>query len=172
MSITPIVPPQNATELVAADISPYICDSFQFSKICVCFAVDQPGFMQIDDPLDAIAVHAFNGTWGVWAVGLFAAKNLVNTSYGYNPYTQGDRAYGCFLGGDGRLLAAQLVYSIWLGGEGASFLDCMCNNSTSVVHWLHYYSGKATPQRIVYLLSVWSRICRHNSLGVAQLVLV
>ena len=74
--------------------------------------------LQIDDPLDAIAVHAFNGTWGVWAVGLFAGKNLVNTSYGFNPYTNGDRAYGCFMGGDGRLLAAQIVYSIWLGSEG------------------------------------------------------
>jgi len=73
--------------------------------------------LQIDDPLDAIAVHAFNGQWGVWAVGLFGAKNLINTSYGYNPYTTGDRHYGCFMGGGGNLLAAQVVYSIWLGGE-------------------------------------------------------
>lgn len=72
-------------------------------------------FIKIDDPLDAIAVHAFNGTWGVLAVGLFAAKNLVDTSYGYNPYTGASREYGCFLGGSGRLLAAQVVYSIWLG---------------------------------------------------------
>lgn len=71
--------------------------------------------IRIDDPLDAIAVHAFNGTWGVWAVGLFGAKNLINTSYGYNPYTTGDRHYGCFMGGGGNLLAAQIVYSIWLG---------------------------------------------------------
>ncbi|DBA72984.1 TPA: hypothetical protein ACH3X2_009929 [Trebouxia sp. C0005] len=71
--------------------------------------------IRIDDPLDAIAVHAFNGTWGVWAVGLFGAKNLINTSYGYNPYTEGDRHYGCFMGGGGHLLAAQVVYSIWLG---------------------------------------------------------
>lgn len=61
-------------------------------------------------------MHAFNGTWGVWAVGFFAAKNQVLTSYGSNPYTGGDREYGCFLGGSGRLLAAQIVYSIWLGG--------------------------------------------------------
>ena len=75
--------------------------------------------LQIDDPLDAIAVHAFNGTWGVWAVGFFAAKNQVMTSYGANPYTTDPNAvreYGCFLGGSGRLLAAQIVYSIWLGG--------------------------------------------------------
>ncbi len=73
--------------------------------------------LQIDDPLDAIAVHAFNGTWGVWAVGLFGAKNLINTSYGSNPYTMGSRHYGCFMGGGGNLLAAQIVYSIWLGGK-------------------------------------------------------
>lgn len=86
--------------------------------------------LQIDDPLDAIAVHAFNGTWGVLAVGLFAAKNLVNTSYGFHPYKLDasgastiSRHYGCFLGGDGRLLAAQIVYSIWLGG-GRSVLTC------------------------------------------------
>lgn len=80
--------------------------------------------MQVDDPLDAIAVHAFNGTWGVIAVGFFAADNLIRQSYGYHPYKTNEltgesdvpRHYGCFMGGDGRLLAAQLVYSIWLGG--------------------------------------------------------
>ena len=82
-----------------------------------------PVHLQIDDPLDAIAVHAFNGTWGVWAVGLFAGKNLVNTSYGFHPYKTDasgastiSRNYGCFMGGNGSLLAAQIVYSIWLGG--------------------------------------------------------
>lgn len=50
--------------------------------------------MQVDDPLDAIAVHAFSGTWGVWAVWFFGAKNLINTSYGYNPYTNGSCNYG------------------------------------------------------------------------------
>ena len=79
--------------------------------------------LQVDDPLDAIAVHAFNGTWGVIAVGFFAADNLVRQSYGYHPYKTSltgesdvPRHYGCFMGGDGRLLAAQIVYSIWLGG--------------------------------------------------------
>lgn len=89
-------------------------------KACAC--------LQIDDPLDAVAVHAFNGTWGVWAVGLFAAKNQVLTSYGSNPYTSGDREYGCFLGGSGRLLAAQVVYSIWLGGMPCLPLLNSCMN--------------------------------------------
>ena len=44
---------------------------------------------QLDDPLDAIAVHAWNGTWGVIAVGLFANKNLVFNAYGPNPRASG-----------------------------------------------------------------------------------
>jgi ammonia channel protein AmtB len=36
-----------------------------------------PWLLQLDDPLDAIAVHAWNGTWGVIAVGLFAGEKLV-----------------------------------------------------------------------------------------------
>lgn len=85
--------------------------------------------LQVDDPLDAIAVHAFNGTWGVIAVGLFAADNLVRQSYGFHPYlTDGagestiPRNYGCFMGGNGRLLAAQIVYAIWLGGVPSTTL--------------------------------------------------
>ena len=89
-------------------------------------------FLQVDDPLDAIAVHAFNGTWGVIAVGLFAADNLIRQSYGYHPYKTNEvtgesdvpRHYGCFMGGDGRLLAAQIVYSIWLGGVQPTAFLC------------------------------------------------
>ncbi|KAK9809026.1 hypothetical protein WJX72_008127 [[Myrmecia] bisecta] len=77
---------------------------------------------KIDDPLDAIAVHAANGLWGVWAVGFFAGKPLVYNAYGPNPYVSDPtnpryfREYGCFLGGSGRLLAAQIVYSLWIIG--------------------------------------------------------
>lgn len=102
--------------------------------------------MQIDDPLDAIAVHAFNGTWGVWAVGLFAGETLITQSYGFNPYLTSasgasdvPRNYGCFMGGNGRLLAAQIVYSIWLGGRPQDclllgFESCTCCDSGD---WLH-----------------------------------
>ena len=69
----------------------------------------------------------------MWAVGLFAGQNLVNTSYGFHPYKLDasgastiSRHYGCFLGGDGRLLAAQIVYSIWLGGEHPDFTVTTC----------------------------------------------
>lgn len=73
--------------------------------------------MQLDDPLDAIAVHAWNGTWGVIAVGFFAGQGLITASYGPDPYTGLERQYGCFLGGNGRLLGAQIIYALWLGGK-------------------------------------------------------
>lgn len=73
--------------------------------------------LQLDDPLDAIAVHAWNGTWGVVAVGFFASQGLIDQSYGPDPYTGELREYGCFLGGNGRLLGAQLIYALWLGGK-------------------------------------------------------
>ena len=101
--------------------------------------------LQVDDPLDAIAVHAFNGTWGVIAVGFFAADNLIRQSYGYHPYKTNavtgesdvPRHYGCFMGGDGRLLAAQIVYSIWLGGVLSTVLRLACRVATTCLSgWL------------------------------------
>jgi Amt family ammonium transporter len=77
--------------------------------------------LRLDDPLDAIAVHAWNGTWGVIAVGFFAGKGLIAASYGTNPYSPDAnnpefRQWGCFLGGDGSLLGAQVIYALWLAG--------------------------------------------------------
>lgn len=92
-----------------------------------------PG-VQWDDPLDAIAVHAWNGSWGVIAVGLLAGQGLIFQSYGSDPSYTGDfalnsdqsnlsdapsdyfRQYGCLLGGNGRLLGAQIIYLMWLCG--------------------------------------------------------
>ena len=71
--------------------------------------------MQLDDPLDAIAVHLWNGTWGVIAVGFLAGKGLILQSYGTDQYGN-DRPFGCWLGGDGRLLGAQVIYALWLAG--------------------------------------------------------
>jgi Amt family ammonium transporter len=77
--------------------------------------------LRLDDPLDAIAVHAWNGFWGVIAVGFFAGKGLIMNSYGPNPYSPDPanpefRQWGVLLGGDGRLLGAQVIYSFWLIG--------------------------------------------------------
>jgi Amt family ammonium transporter len=73
--------------------------------------------LHLDDPLDAIAVHCWNGTWGLIAPGLFSAQNLINNAYGTVPGTTDMRLhYGCFLGGDGNLLGAQLVDVLWIFG--------------------------------------------------------
>ena len=54
---------------------------------------------KVDDPLDAIAVHAGAGIWGLIATGAFATETLVGS--GNN--------YGFIMGGNGNLLGAQLV---------------------------------------------------------------
>jgi len=47
-------------------------------KSCVATRFAQVSIMlHLDDPLDAIAVHAWNGTWGLIAPGLFAAESLI-----------------------------------------------------------------------------------------------
>jgi ammonia channel protein AmtB len=71
---------------------------------------------QLDDPLDAIAVHGWCGTWGVIAVGLFASETLITNSYGLDQSGNG-RPYGCFFpGSNGALLAAQIAYALWIAG--------------------------------------------------------
>jgi len=61
--------------------------------------------MKYDDPLEAAQLHGGCGAWGVLFTGLFATKNYVNEVYPNRP----DRPYGLFMGGGGRLLAAQIV---------------------------------------------------------------
>lgn len=47
----------------------------------------------------------------------------VYNSYGTNPRAAGPdspdyyRHYGCFMGGSGNLLGAQLIYALWVAGE-------------------------------------------------------
>lgn len=68
--------------------------------------------LKIDDPLDAIAVHAGCGAWGMIATSCFAASNLVEGYYSGYP-TDSPRAYGFIMGGGsggGKLLAAHIVY--------------------------------------------------------------
>jgi len=38
--------------------------------------------MQVDDPLNAVAVHGMGGMWGCIAVGLFACPQMMETTYG------------------------------------------------------------------------------------------
>jgi Amt family ammonium transporter len=66
--------------------------------------------LRVDDPVGAIAVHAFNGTWGTLAVGLFAAPAAGNLT------AMGNVA-GLFYGGGFGQLAIQaagvLAVSAW-----------------------------------------------------------
>lgn len=74
--------------------------------------------LHLDDPLDAIAVHAWNGTWGLIAPGFFSAEVLIRAAYGARPDNGNLRTeYGVFMsGGSGRLLAAQLVTVLFIIG--------------------------------------------------------
>ena len=72
---------------------------------------------QIDDPLDAIAVHAGCGVWGMVAGAAFATPGMVADYYGNYPSTDSSagpsgRAYGFIMGDNGDLLGAHLVYII------------------------------------------------------------
>eukprot|EP00968_Pinguiococcus_pyrenoidosus_P001381 scaffold63_cov306-Pinguiococcus_pyrenoidosus.AAC.5 len=62
---------------------------------------------QIDDPLDAIAVHAANGIWGALAVGVFAKPEYLDTHFARGDHEPDHD--GFLLGGNGSLLGAQLV---------------------------------------------------------------
>lgn len=65
-----------------------------------------------DDPLEAAQLHGGCGAWGLIFTGLFAQKNLVHEVYGGKP----DRPYGLFMGGGGKLLAAQLIQILVIVG--------------------------------------------------------
>ena len=43
--------------------------------------------LKIDDAIDAIPVHLFNGIWGMVAVGLFASPELLLKAYGKNSHS-------------------------------------------------------------------------------------
>jgi len=61
--------------------------------------------LKFDDPLEAAQLHGGCGAWGLFFVGLFAEKHYVNEVYPGHP----NRPYGLFMGGGGKLLAAQII---------------------------------------------------------------
>lgn len=73
---------------------------------------------KIDDPLDAIAVHAACGAWGMIGCALFASPSNVASWFGPSPTASliaaddasMGRPYGLFMGGGGDVLAAHVVY--------------------------------------------------------------
>lgn len=65
--------------------------------------------LRIDDAVDAIPVHFFNGMWGLIAVGLFADPDRVAAAY-----SEDASAFpGLFMGG-GTLLGVQIVAILWI----------------------------------------------------------
>jgi Amt family ammonium transporter len=87
--------------------------------------------LKVDDPLDAIAVHAGCGIWGLLANAAFAAPSMVTDVYGFVSGTEDQqRAYGFIMGGDGSVLAANcvaiIVVSAWTMGERRACRACRC----------------------------------------------
>ncbi|XP_073124219.1 ammonium transporter 1 member 2-like [Henckelia pumila] len=61
--------------------------------------------LEYDDPLEAAQLHGGCGAWGLLFTGLFANKAYVIEAYGGDP----GRPHGLFMGGGGKLLAAQII---------------------------------------------------------------
>jgi len=68
--------------------------------------------LHFDDPLEAAQLHGGCGAWGLFFVGLFAEENYVMQVYG----GKADRPYGLFMGGGGKLLAAQIIEILAIAG--------------------------------------------------------
>jgi len=70
---------------------------------------------QLDDVVAAVPMHAGCGVLGILLVGFFARQEYVEDYYGTRP--GGARRWGLFFGGDGTLLACQvmevLLLSAW-----------------------------------------------------------
>ena len=68
--------------------------------------------LRIDDPLEAFPVHGACGAWGCLAVGLFAKQKYLDPD--------NSEHYGCFMGGNGKLLGVQiagvLTIALWTCG--------------------------------------------------------
>ncbi|GMJ02013.1 ammonium transporter 1;1, ARABIDOPSIS THALIANA AMMONIUM TRANSPORT 1 [Hibiscus trionum] len=67
--------------------------------------------LKFDDPLEAAQLHGGCGAWGVLFTGLFASKKYVREVYSTRPVH-----YGLFMGGGGRLLAAQIIQILVIVG--------------------------------------------------------
>lgn len=71
--------------------------------------------VKIDDAVDAIPVHMFNGIWGLIAVGLFASPTRLDNFYGRSDHP--GWFYSVWGGeSDGRLMGLQLVGLLFIVG--------------------------------------------------------
>lgn len=74
-----------------------------------------------DDPLKAAQLHGGCGSWGLLFTGLFAKKQYINEMFGFYPKKKNEmfgsgRSSGLFMGGDGKLLAAQIILIVVIIG--------------------------------------------------------
>lgn len=86
--------------------------------------------MQIDDVVAAGPVHGFAGALGVLMVGFLATPYFMNSVYGYD---ESEGLYGVFYGGNGKVLACQVieivVVTAWTAVlMGGFFLICKMLN--------------------------------------------
>ncbi|KAI3796895.1 hypothetical protein L1987_39582 [Smallanthus sonchifolius] len=65
--------------------------------------------LKYDDPLEAAQLHGGCGAWGLLFTGLFAKQQYVHEVYDNGRVYDIGRPYGLFLGGGGKLFAAQIV---------------------------------------------------------------
>lgn len=70
-------------------------------------------YLRIDDAVDAIPVHLFNGIWGVIAVGLFASPRRLQIIYGHSDHAGWFYSWGNG-SSDARLLAANVVGLVFI----------------------------------------------------------
>jgi len=75
--------------------------------------------MRLDDAVDAIPVHMFNGMWGLIAVGLFASPARLMDAYGHNKHV------GWF-------------YSFNHGGSDATLLACQFIGILCIFGWIMF----------------------------------
>ncbi|KAK4760336.1 hypothetical protein SAY87_005229 [Trapa incisa] len=78
-----------------------------------------------DDPLEAAQLHGGCGAWGLLFTGLFARGGYVDEVYGGH-----GRPHGLFMGGGGRLLAAQIVQILVIAGWVTATMG-------PLFYWLH-----------------------------------
>ncbi|KAL2607740.1 hypothetical protein R1flu_026313 [Riccia fluitans] len=75
--------------------------------------------VKYDDPLEAAQLHGGCGAWGLLFTGLFARQKYVFEAYGPG------RGHGAFMGGGGKLLAAQVIeVLVILGWVTATMVPC------------------------------------------------
>ncbi|GFZ05947.1 ammonium transporter 1;2 [Actinidia rufa] len=97
--------------------------------------------IKYDDPLEAAQLHGGCGAWGLLFTGLFAKErrkkdfNVENLNRFVNEVYSGrpGRPYGLFMGGGGRLLAAQIIQILVIFGYSGGSRPPWAHSSTGCI---------------------------------------